>query len=139
MVCSMLTMLFDRDERRVMRNQARLLRPLYTSLETQMAATGIRNVYGTYWVVQPAQVLVPGALTGPLWARDGAAHYHAVLVPPSRRCVKGEVLYVVDGPSEEEATIARQVLARGGRLLDAPAPRQAVYIGPPVWEQDGCP
>jgi hypothetical protein len=138
LVCSTLTILFDASGRRMARTEATWHRPLYAALQARMHELGIRNVYGTYWVVQPAAVLVPNALTGPLTVEAGRAHFHSVLGPPSHRCAHGQVLYVFRGTSADQAVIAQQVVAAGGRLLDTFTEGRALYVGPAVWEQDGC-
>lgn len=112
--------------------------PEFRRVQARMAELGIRRVYGEHWEVLRAEVLIPGAQASVIAAQQGEVRFVNFLTRPSRRCGRGDVLYVLDRGIAEQALIVEKVLASGGRMVENLLVNKGLYLGPPVWSQEGC-
>lgn len=116
----------------------RLHDPVYEVVKQRMDAFGTHRLYGSYWVVMRTEVLIPGAEPAALTTWGEQRDFYELLTVSSRRCADGEVLYLLDGRSREDAPLLTQVLATGARELDRFDDGRLLLRGPPVWTAEGC-
>lgn len=112
--------------------------PEFGRVQARMAEFGIRRIYGEHWEVLRTEVLIPGAQASVIAVQQGEVRFVNFLTRSSRRCGRDDVLYILDRGIAEQALIANELLANGGRLVENLVGNKGLYLGPPVWSQVGC-
>lgn len=101
-----------------------------------MIKHGITEVYGTHWNSLLLNVLIPSTKAAVLWPSEHEVKFATWLNKSSRRCVTGDVIYVV-GSDGTERILANNILQKEGKLIDRSGTKE-IYISQPIWDRSGC-
>ncbi|AMO24607.1 hypothetical protein GCM10027034_10780 [Ramlibacter solisilvae] len=112
--------------------------PVFARVAARMKELGIRRIYGEHWATLRTEVLIPGAQASVITLDGDKVQFVSFVTRPSRQCVGGEVLYLLDRGIAPEMRIIEKVLAGGGREVECLRGNWTLFAGPPVWDRAGC-